>query len=443
MGLMIYNSLTNKIEEFKTHEPGIVNMYVCGPTVYDYIHIGNARPVIFYDMLKNYLEYIGYKVNYASNITDVDDKIINKALEQGVSEEEIAKKYEDAYFKNCNDLGSKRPTFVPHATAYIKEMLDFIGQLVNKGYAYEVNGDVYFRVNHLDSYGVLSNQVQEELQNGVRKDVDTKKENPLDFVLWKKTNVGIKWPSIYGPGRPGWHTECVCMIDKIFNHKMIDIHGGGMDLKFPHHENEIAQAKAMYGNTLASYWMHVGRLNLKGQKMSKSLGNVILVNDFKIQEDLMSLRLLIVTQPYRNSISYDEELFNQYKKEYDKFTRAYKNAMLALDYNNYKNNEVIKEDKEAFINYMNQDLNCQNVMSLASSLLKELNSAIRAGNLDVIAKKANMIKQIMDVFGVMMPYTPLNDETRKIYNEWVQAKSVKNFEEADKLRAVLTEAGVI
>lgn len=443
MGLMIYNSLTNKIEEFKTHEPGIVNMYVCGPTVYDYIHIGNARPVIFYDMLKNYLEYIGYKVNYASNITDVDDKIINKALEQGVSEEEIAKKYEDAYFKNCNDLGSKRPTFVPHATAYIKEMLDFIGQLVNKGYAYEVNGDVYFRVNHLDSYGVLSNQVQEELQNGVRKDVDTKKENPLDFVLWKKTNVGIKWPSIYGPGRPGWHTECVCMIDKIFNHKMIDIHGGGMDLKFPHHENEIAQAKVMYGNTLASYWMHVGRLNLKGQKMSKSLGNVILVNDFKTQEDLMSLRLLIVTQPYRNSISYDEELFNQYKKEYDKFTRAYKNAMLALDYNNYKSNEVIKEDKEAFINYMNQDLNCQNVMSLASSLLKELNSAIRAGNLDVIAKKANMIKQIMDVFGVMMPYTPLNDETRKIYNEWVQAKSVKNFEEADKLRAVLTEAGVI
>lgn len=443
MGLMIYNSLTNKIEEFKTHEPGIVNMYVCGPTVYDYIHIGNARPVIFYDMLKNYLEYIGYKVNYASNITDVDDKIINKALEQGVSEEEIAKKYEDAYFKNCNDLGSKRPTFVPHATAYIKEMLDFIGQLVNKGYAYEVNGDVYFRVNHLDSYGVLSNQVQEELQNGVRKDVDTKKENPLDFVLWKKTNVGIKWPSIYGPGRPGWHTECVCMIDKIFNHKMIDIHGGGMDLKFPHHENEIAQAKAMYGNTLASYWMHVGRLNLKGQKMSKSLGNVILVNDFKTQEDLMSLRLLIVTQPYRNSISYDEELFNQYKKEYDKFTRAYKNAMLALDYNNYKSNEVIKKDKEAFINYMNQDLNCQNVMSLASSLLKELNSATRAGNLDVIAKKANMIKQIMDVFGVMMPYTPLNDETRKIYNEWVQAKSVKNFEEADKLRAVLTEAGVI
>ena len=443
MGLMIYNSLTNKMEEFKTHEPGIVNMYVCGPTVYDYIHIGNARPVIFYDMLKNYLEYIGYKVNYASNITDVDDKIINKALEQGVSEEEIAKKYEDAYFKNCKDLGSKRPTFVPHATAYIKEMLDFIDQLVKKGYAYEVNGDVYFRVNHLDSYGILSNQVQEELQNGVRKDVDTKKENPLDFVLWKNTNVGIKWPSAYGPGRPGWHTECVCMIDKIFNHKMIDIHGGGMDLKFPHHENEIAQARAMYGNTLASYWMHVGRLNLKGQKMSKSLGNVILVNDFKTKEDLMSLRLLIVTQPYRNSISYDDELFNQYKKEYEKFTRAYKNAMLALDYNNYKSNEVVKSDKEAFINYMNQDLNCQNVMSLASSLLKELNSATRASNLEVVAKKANMIKQIMDVFGVDMPYTPLNDETRRIYNEWLQAKSVKNFEEADKLRAVLTEAGVI
>lgn len=443
MGLMIYNSLTNKIEEFKTHEPGVVNMYVCGPTVYDYIHIGNARPVIFYDMLKNYLEYIGYKVNYASNITDVDDKIINKALEQGVSEEEIAKKYEAAYFKNCEALGSKRPTFVPHATAYIKDMLNFIDALVKKGFAYEVDGDVYFRIGHLNSYGILSNQVQEELQNGVRKDVDTKKESPLDFVLWKNTNVGIKWPSAYGPGRPGWHTECVCMIDKIFNHQMIDIHGGGMDLKFPHHENEIAQARAMYGNTLATYWMHVGRLNLKGQKMSKSLGNVILVNDFKTKEDLMSLRLLIVTQPYRNSISYDDDLFNQYKKEYDKFCRAYKNAMLVLDYKNYTSKEIDNADKEAFINYMNQDLNCQNVMSLANSLLKELNSATRINNLELMSKKANIIKQIMDVLGVELPYKPLTEETRNTYDSWMNAKASKNFEEADRLRAILTEAGVI
>ena len=443
MGLMIYNSLTNKIEEFKTHEPGVVNMYVCGPTVYGYIHIGNARPVIFYDMLRNYLEYIGYKVNYASNVTDVDDKIIIKAQEQGVTEEEIAKKYEEAYFKNCDCLGSKRPTFVPHATAYIKEMLDFIGKLVDKGYAYEKDGDVYFRIANLESYGILSNQVQDELQNGVRKDVDTKKENPLDFVLWKNTNVGIKWPSAYGPGRPGWHTECVCMIDKIFNHKMIDIHGGGMDLKFPHHENEIAQAKAMYGNSLASYWMHVGRLNLRGQKMSKSLGNVVLVNDFKTKEELMALRLLIVTQPYRNSISYDEDLLNQYKKEYDKFTRAYKNAMLALDYNKYESNEVEIKDKEAFINYMNQDLNCQNVMSLANSLLKELNGAIRTNNLELVAKKANMIKQIMDVFGVDLPYNRLTDETRALYLAWNEAKALKNFEEADKIRVKLSEAGVI
>ena len=202
MSLMIYNSLTNKMEEFKTLQPGVVNMYVCGPTVYDYSHIGNARPAIFYDMLRNYLEYIGYKVNYASNITDVDDKIIKKAIDENVTEQEIACKYEKAYFKNCEGLGSKKPTFVPHATEYIPDMISFIEGLKEKGYAYDNDGDVYFRVSKLDNYGILSNQIQEELQNGVRKDVDLKKENPLDFALWKKTDVGIKWDSPFGSGRP-------------------------------------------------------------------------------------------------------------------------------------------------------------------------------------------------------------------------------------------------
>lgn len=443
MGLRIYNSLTNKIEDFKTQEPGVVNMYVCGPTVYGYIHIGNARPVIFYDMLRNYLEYIGYKVNYASNITDIDDKIINKAIEQNVTEEEIAKKYEEAYFKNCESLGSKRPNYVPHATEYISDMLSFIGELVKKGYAYNNDGDVYFKINKLSNYGMLSNQVQEELQKGVRKDVDTKKDNPLDFALWKKTNVGIKWKSSFGEGRPGWHTECVCMIDKIFNHKMIDIHGGGMDLKFPHHENEMAQAKAMYDNSLSSFWMHVGRLNLKGEKMSKSLGNVIYVNDFKTQDELMALRLLIVSQPYRNSINYTNELLEQYKKEYDKFKRTYKNSMLQLDYNNIISKEVLESDKKQFIEFMNQDLNCQNVMSFANSLLKEANMALRANDLNLLSLKVNMIKQIMDVLGVKLPYNYLDDNSRKIYSQWLEAKKNKDFDNADKLRISLVELGVL
>ncbi len=443
MGLKIYNSLTNKLEDFKTLEPGIVNMYVCGPTVYGYIHIGNARPVIFYDMLKNYLTYIGYKVNYASNITDIDDKIINKALEENTTESEIAKKFEKAYFNNCDSLGSKRPNFVPHATEYISDMINFIEELVKKGYAYNNDGDVYFKINQLSDYGLLSNQVQDELQKGVRKDVDLKKDNPLDFALWKKTNIGIKWNSKFGEGRPGWHTECVCMIDKIFNHKKIDIHGGGMDLKFPHHENEMAQAKAMYNNTLASYWMHVGRLNLKGEKMSKSLGNVIYVNDFKTQDELMALRLLIVSQPYRNSINYTNDLLEQYKKEYDKFKRAYKKSMLVLDYNNINDLDVLNEDKEQFINYMNQDLNCQNAMSLANSLLKEANNALRNNELKLLSQKINMIKQIMDVLGIKLPYIKLDENKRDIYSRWLVAKNQKDFETADKLRLTLIELGVL
>ena len=445
MGLMIYNSLTNKIEEFKTHEPGIVNMYVCGPTVYDYIHIGNARPVIFYDMLKNYLEYIGYKVNYASNITDVDDKIINKALEQGVSEEEIAKKYEDAYFKNCNDLGSKRPTFVPHATAYIKEMLDFIGQLVNKGYAYEVNGDVYFRVNHLDSYGVLSNQVQEELQNGVRKDVDTKKENPLDFVLWKKTNVGIKWPSIYGPGRPGWHTECVCMIDKIFNHKMIDIHGGGMDLKFPHHENEIAQSMAYNGHPIANYWMHNQMINIDGEKMSKSLGNVLWAKDLIVEFGCNVFKWLMLSTHYRNPLNLTVDVIAGVRKEVSKVENATKNASLYLQVNHVPAHDYKKETVDAMVNALEDDLNTSLALTQILDQVKVLNQVmrVREKDNDVIATEYATLVKMGDVLGFLFEGTKLSEEDIALYEEWNAYKKEKNFDEADRVRKELTERGIL
>lgn len=442
MSLKIYNSLTNKIEEFKPNNDKVVNMYVCGPTVYNYIHIGNARPVIFFDMFKRYLEFIGYKVNYASNITDVDDKIINKAIEQGVSEKEIAKKYEETYFQDCEKLGSKKPDFIPHATEYINDMQTFIKGLEDKGFAYNNDGDVYFRIDKLSEYGILSNQNKDELENGVRIDVSTKKENPLDFTLWKKTDKGIQWNGPFGKGRPGWHTECVCMIDKIFNHKEIDIHGGGMDLKFPHHENEIAQANAMYNNHLAKYWMHVGRVDLGKEKMSKSLGNVIWVKDFK-PEEFMPYRLLVVTTPYRNLIDFKPEVFDQYKKMYDKFVRSYKQAMLFADLNNLDNNEINNSEKEEFITYMDNDLNTANALTLANDILKKINTYTRSKDYLNALVEANTLKMIFDVLGVKLEYTKLSEEDKNLYNEWVSAKEAKDFNKADDIRKTLSEKGII
>ena len=390
MGLKLYNSLTNSLEEFKPKNGNDVNMYVCGPTVYNYIHIGNARPVIFFDMFKNYLKFKGYNVHYASNITDVDDKIINKAIENNVTERDITDKYEKAYFIDVNKLGSKRPDIVPHATEYIDEMEHFIKGLEDKGYAYDNDGDVYFRINKLAEYGILSNQNKDELEKGVRIDVSDKKENPLDFTLWKKTDKGIQWDSPFGKGRPGWHTECVCMINNIFHGQEIDIHGGGMDLKFPHHENEIAQANAMYGHHLAKYWMHVGRVNLGKEKMSKSLGNVIWVKDFK-PEEYMPYRLLIVSTPYRNSVDFSEDLFNQYKKMYQKIERAYKQASLTLDLENISDDSINEEEKAKFIEFMDNDINTANVLTLVESIVKNINVLVRNKQYENLAKENNTL----------------------------------------------------
>jgi len=442
MSLKIYNSLTNKIEEFIPKNKNTVNMYVCGPTVYNYIHIGNARPVIFFDTFKKYLEFKGYKVNYASNITDVDDKIINKAIERNCSEKEVTDEYEKAYFIDCSKLGSRKPDFVPHATEYINEMESFIKGLEDKGYAYNNDGDVYFRINKLQEYGILSNQNKDELEKGVRIDVSDKKENPLDFTLWKKTDKGIQWDSPFGKGRPGWHTECVCMINKIFNSQEIDVHGGGMDLKFPHHENEIAQANAMYGHHLAKYWMHVGRVNLGKEKMSKSLGNVIWVKDFK-PEEYMPYRLLVITTPYRNSIDFTNELFEQYKKMYDKFLRGYTQAMLQADLADIENDEIDIDEKNQFIEFMDNDLNTANALTLANDILKKINVSTRNKDIEEAYKQCNTLKMIFNVLGVALEYKKMESSDKKLYNEWVQAKAIKDFAKADEIRAKLIERGII
>ncbi len=441
MSLMIYNGLTNKIEEFIPHKDNVVNMYVCGPTVYNYIHIGNARPVIFYDMMKNYLEFLGYKVNYASNITDVDDRIINKAFEEKITEAEITKKYEEQFFKDTQKVGSNKPDFIPHATEYIDDMLNFIGELENKGYAYSVDGDLYFRIHKIKDYGILSNQVQEDLNQGVRIKVLDKKENPLDFTLWKSTTKGLKWDSKYGAGRPGWHTECVVMNHKIFGDQ-IDIHGGGMDLKFPHHENEIAQAKAMYNHNLAKYWVHVGRLDLDSEKMSKSLGNVILVKDLT-EDEAIIIRMIIIFSPYRSNINYSVDLFNQYKKEYEKYRRIYLSSIRELQYMNNLNQELDIEFIDKFIEFMNQDFNVQNVMTLINDNIKIMNQALRNKEYDLLSSKLNAFKKIMDIFGLNLKVELLNQEDLTIYKNWMNARNNKDFTLADSYRIDLANRDLI
>ena len=438
MGLVLYNSLTNKMEEFKPINGNKVNMYVCGPTVYNYIHIGNARPVIFYDMMKRYLEFLGYEVTYASNITDIDDKIINKALEENKSEREVAGFFEEQFFKAVDMVGSKRPDLVPHATDYIPQMIDFIQKLIDEGYAYNADGDVYFRVGKVEDYGVLSNQISEDLDSGARISVSDKKESPLDFTLWKKTNVGIKWDSPFGCGRPGWHTECVVMNHKLFG-DVIDIHGGGMDLKFPHHENEIAQSEALYHNHLAKYWLHVGRLDLRGAKMSKSLGNCIYVKDLASSRDGMVLRSLILFSPYRSIINFSEELKAQYEKEYDKWVRAYKQALYELQYKGIDASGIDNEAIEQFKAYMNDDFNVQNVLTLITNLVKDVNTSLRSKNYDVLATKLNTFKTILDVLGINLFVNNMNDEELDVYKLWNEARLNKDFAAADKYRNMLVD----
>ena len=440
--LRFYNSLTNKIEDFVPLKDKEVNIYVCGPTVYNYIHIGNARPVVFYDLVRRYLIFCGYNVKFASNITDIDDKIINKAEELGKTEKEIATYYEKAYFNDTDRLNSLRPDYIPHATEYIPDMINFIEDLIAKGYAYNVDGDVYFRIAKINDYGILSNQDQKELNEGSRVEVVDKKENPLDFTLWKKTSTGIKWSSPFGEGRPGWHTECVVMIHKLFGN-LIDIHGGGMDLKFPHHENEICQCEALYNTHLAKSFLHVGRVDLKGVKMSKSLGNYIFVKDFDTLEKIMVLRLILLFSPYRANINYQDELFEQYKAIYEKWQRAYKQAFYYLQANDLTNKEIDESIILTFKSYMDDDFNVQNVQTLLDELVKNINQLFRNKDYATLNIKLNTFITITNVFGIDFNVKELDEDAKNIYLSWQDARNNKDFEAADKWRNVLLEKGIL
>ena len=444
MKINFYNSLTNKVEEFVPQVDGKVSMYVCGPTVYNYPHIGNMRPVVIFDTLRRFLTYVGYDVTYVSNFTDVDDKIIKAAKEKNISEKELSEFFTEVFKQNTKDIGSMIPNITPKVTEYIEAIIKYIDNLVKVGAAYEVDGDVYFRVSKVKDYGALSGINTEDLIAGARVEENSKKESPLDFALWKKTEEGIKWSSPWGEGRPGWHTECCVMIDTIFPKHYIDIHGGGYDLKFPHHENEIAQAEATHGNKIAKYWMHNGFINMDGEKMSKSLGNVVYAKDIIEKIGGVATRLVILNTHYRMPVNFTEDTVKAAVQEVNKMSMAYKQAALALQVNGY-NLQNGKANMDNFVSALADDLNTANALSELYNVVKETNQLLRTRPVDY-DKLLNNFKTLTDMFyclGLDIKYVELSDEDKALYKEYNLSKENKDFARSDELRKVLIEKGIM
>ena len=445
MKITFYNSLTNSLEEFKTVKPNEVSMYVCGPTVYNYPHIGNMRPVVVFDTLRRFLSYVGYKVTYVSNFTDVDDKIIKAAQKEGKTEKELTEFYIQEFLKVTKALGSDKPNITPKVTEYIPKIIEYIDNLVKIGAAYVVDGDVYFRVPLIDDYGSLSGINPQDLVVGARIEENSKKESPLDFALWKTTDEGIKWDSPWGKGRPGWHTECCVMIDTIFPNQEIDIHGGGYDLKFPHHENEIAQTEATHHNKIAHYWMHNGFINFGNEKMSKSLGNVVYAKDMIEKYGGPVTRLVILNAHYRQPVNYTDETVNAAIQEVNKMQMAYKQMALQLQVNNINLDEGKPVYIEKFLESLADDLNTANALAELYNLIKEANQTIRSREIDFV-KLNNQFKTLTDMFNVLglnIEYVKLGDEERALYNDYLSAKQEKNFAKSDEIRQILINKGIM
>ena len=444
--MKLYNSKTLQIEEMQTVNPNEVNMYVCGPTVYNHIHIGNARPIVVFDTLRRVLETDGYKVKYVSNYTDVDDKIIKKAIEEGVDERVIAGRYMDAYNKVRESLHTIPLSAAPQVTETMDDIINFISDLEAKGHAYAVDGDVFFSVESVKQYGNLSHQSVDDLQVGARIDENTKKRNPLDFALWKQTDVGIQWDSPWGKGRPGWHTECVVMIGKEFNGQLIDIHGGGKDLKFPHHENEVAQSYAVNDHGLANYWMHNGMLNLDGGKMSKSLGNTVWAKDIIAEKGSNVIRWLLLSVRYRDTLNYSDETMKAAETELQKIYTPWKQAIIKSAMANAElGNEVDTEHFEKFMEAMRDDMNTPNAYAEIFEVTKLLNQSLRVREIDwaLVGKWVATLDKMLDVLGIVFDKIVVTEEDKEVYNKWNEAKKAKDFEEADKYRLQLMEKGLL
>ena len=444
--MKIYNTKTLKKEEFKPITEGEVKMYVCGPTVYDNVHIGNVRPVVVFDTLRRTFEELGYKVKYVSNYTDVDDKIIKRSKELNISEKELTDKMIEAYNDIRHKLNAADLYKTPRVTETMDEIIGFIDEMIDKGAAYQKDGDVYFRTSSIKDYGSLSNQNIDDLQVGARIEENDLKESPLDFALWKKTDEGIKWQTRYSIGRPGWHTECVVMINKELG-SLIDIHGGGKDLRFPHHENERAQSMAVNNSELANYWMHSGMIDINGVKMSKSLGNFITAKDILNKIDPMVLRWFLLATQYRDDVNVSDEIIESSKVELNKILQAYKQAKVKLltGSNPVIDCSLNKDLYDKFMEAMADDLNTPNAYAVIFEIVKSINQKIRVKEIDYssLANDVYTLTRCMNVLGILLPNVEMSQEDINLYKEWMSAKANKDFEKADSLRASLTEKGIL
>ena len=452
--MKIFNTMTRSKEEFKPLEEGKVKMYVCGPTVYNYIHVGNARPFIIFDTLRRYLEYRGYEVTYVQNFTDVDDKIIKRGHEENIPPEEVAKKYIEEYFVDADGLGIKRATVHPQVTNNIEEIIEFVKELEDKGYAYAVNGDVYFDTQKFKDYGKLSGIKQDELEAGSRIEVNDQKRHPMDFVLWKAKKEGEPgWMSPWGEGRPGWHIECSVMSRRYLG-DTIDIHAGGQDLKFPHHENEIAQSEARSGKTFSNYWMHNEYININNEKMSKSKGNFFTVRDISKLYDLEIVRFFMLSTHYRNPINFSDEILNQSKAGLERLYNAKERLEFIISKlsDNAENAEELKLEEELnsfrqrFIEAMDDDLNTADALSIVFELARFMNSNVNENSTKEFAKKVldefNELTSVLNVVNKKQD-DMLDEEIEILIQKRTEAKKNRDFKLADEIRDELLEKGII
>ncbi len=446
--MKVFNTLTRSKDELVTINPGEVKIYACGPTVYNYIHIGNARPLCVFDVLRRYLEWRGYKVTFVQNFTDIDDKLIKKANEEGITVPEVAERFIKEFWVDAKGLNVREATVHPRATENIDEIKRIITELVEKGYAYTAGGDVYFRSKKFDEYGKLSHQPLEDLEAGARIATDDIKEDPMDFCLWKGAKPGEPyWDSPWGVGRPGWHIECSAMAEKYLG-KTIDIHCGGLDLIFPHHENEIAQSECANGCDFAHYWMHNGFINVDNHKMSKSLGNFFTVRDVAEKYGYEPIRYLMISSQYRGPINYSVDIIEQGKNALERLYTCRNNIDFALS-NAAEGGEVpefIEKAKADFITAMDDDLNTADALAAIFTLVRDINTVIQSGaGKTTLQACANMFDELTGVLGLVYnrKTEALDSEIEQLIAKRTEARKNRDFATADQIRDKLKEMGII
>ncbi|MDU5104587.1 MAG: cysteine--tRNA ligase [Clostridium butyricum] len=452
--MRLYNSLTRQKEEFVPIVPGEVKMYVCGPTVYNYFHIGNGRTFIIFDTIRRYLEYRGYKVTFIQNFTDIDDKMINKANAEGITVKELGDKFIDEYYQDADGLQVKRATINPRATEYIDEVVEFVKDLIDRGFAYEIDGDVYFSTKKFEEYGKLCGQNLEDLQSGARISVDERKKDPMDFAVWKSQKPGEPaWESPWGLGRPGWHIECSCMAKKLLG-DTIDIHGGGMDLKFPHHENEIAQSEAVTGQKFANYWMHAAFVNVDNKKMSKSENNFVTAREALKKYNSDVIRFLMLSGHYRTQINFSAELLDSAKSSVERLYNCINNLEnLINEVNRKEANDSEKaylksldKHREKFIEKMDDDFNTADGISVIFDLIKDINNNVSIDSSSELCEGAlNLIRELGSPLGILQKTEEksLEVEIQELIDKRQEARKNRDFALADKIRDDLKARNII